>query len=152
LTQSGHWRFRIFALQIDRCTLFRVANSKAAKYQNYPAALPLGFPAYYWSCSHRVKPVVSLPSFAVFSTLVRTGTISDQDITGEQTYVLADGSKGKSVTFTIRSLRVGDKIVENVRGAVAPAKGALLLGQSFLERFKSWSFDNTKHQLVLEVQ
>jgi signal transduction histidine kinase len=29
-----------------------VANSKAVKYQNYPAALPLGFPAYYWSCSH----------------------------------------------------------------------------------------------------
>jgi clan AA aspartic protease (TIGR02281 family) len=94
---------------------------------------------------------VSVPA-DVFSTLVRTGTISDADITGEQTYVLADGSKGKSVTFTIRSLRVGDKVAENVRGSVAPAQGSLLLGQSFLERFKSWSFDNTKHQLVLEPQ
>ena len=86
----------------------------------------------------------------VFSTLVRTGTISEADITGEQTYVLADGSKGKSVTFTIRSLKVGDKLVENVRGSVAPAQGSLLLGQSFLEHFKSWSFNHTKHQLVLE--
>jgi clan AA aspartic protease (TIGR02281 family) len=88
----------------------------------------------------------------VFSTLVRTGTIRDADIVGEQTYVLADGSKTQSVTFTIRSLKVGNKIVENVRGGVAPAKGSLLLGQSFLERFKSWSIDNTKHELLLEPQ
>jgi predicted aspartyl protease len=85
-----------------------------------------------------------LPS-GVFSTLRRTGTISDADVIGEQTDVLANGSKEKSVAFTIRSLRVGDKIVENVRGSVVSAQGSLLLGQSFLERFKSWSFDNTKH-------
>ena len=73
----------------------------------------------------------------VFSTLVRTGTITDADITGEETYVIADGSKAKSVRFTIRSLKVGDKLVENVRGSVTPAQGNLLLGQSFLEHFKS---------------
>jgi clan AA aspartic protease (TIGR02281 family) len=95
--------------------------------------------------------VVTLPS-DVFSTLRRTGTISDADITGEETYDLANGIKTKSITFTIRSLRVGDKIVENVRASVVPDQGGLLLGQSFLERFKSWSFDNTKHQLVLEPQ
>ena len=88
----------------------------------------------------------------VFSTLARTGTIKDLDIIGEETYVLADGSKSQSVTFTIRSLKVGDRIVENVRGSVAPSRGSLLLGQSFLERFKSWSIDNTKHVLLLEVQ
>jgi clan AA aspartic protease (TIGR02281 family) len=85
---------------------------------------------------------VSVPA-DVFSTLARTGTISNSDITGEQTYVLADGSTDKSVTFTIRSLRVGNRVVENVRGSVAPYQGSRLLGQSFLERFKSWSIDNT---------
>lgn len=94
---------------------------------------------------------VSVP-VDVFSTLVRTGTIRQSDIMGEQTYVLADGSKSKSVTFTIRSLRAGDKTVENVRGSVSSAQGILLLGQSFLERFKSWSIDNTTHELVLETQ
>src|SRR5271170_1586846 len=86
---------------------------------------------------------VSVPA-DVFSTLTRTGTIRDTDIVGEQTYVLADGSKSQSITFTIRSLKVGDKIVENVRGSIAAPQGTLLLGQSFLERFKSWSIDNTK--------
>lgn len=94
---------------------------------------------------------VSVPA-DVFSTLRRTGTIRDTDIIGERTYVLADGSQRKSSTFTIRSLKIGNTIVENVRGGVAPAQGSLLLGQSFLERFKSWSFDNTKHVLLLEPQ
>ena len=94
---------------------------------------------------------VSVPA-DVFSTLARTGTIKDSDIIGEETYVLADGSKSQSVTFTIRSLKVGDRVVENVRGSVAPSRGSLLLGQSFLERFKSWSIDNTKHVLLLELQ
>jgi clan AA aspartic protease (TIGR02281 family) len=92
---------------------------------------------------------VSVP-VDVFSTLIRTGTIKDSDIIGEETYVLADGSKSKLITFTIRSLKVGDKVVENVKGSVASSHGILLLGQSFLERFKSWSVDNVKHELLLE--
>jgi clan AA aspartic protease (TIGR02281 family) len=92
---------------------------------------------------------VSVPA-DVFSTLTRTGTIKTADIIGEKTYVLADGSKSQSVTFNIRSLKVGNRLVENVRGSVAPVRGSLLLGQSFLERFKSWSIDNTKHELVLK--
>jgi clan AA aspartic protease (TIGR02281 family) len=92
---------------------------------------------------------VSVPA-DVFSTLMRTGTIQDTDIIGEQTYVLADGSEAKSTTFTIRSLKVGDTVVDNVRGNIASVKGSLLLGQTFLERFKSWSVDNTRHVLLLE--
>ena len=94
---------------------------------------------------------VSVPA-DVFSTLTRTGTIEDSDIIGRQKYVLADGSTSESFTFTIRSLKVGNKIVQNVRASVAPAKGDLLLGQSFLERFKSWSINNANHELVLESQ
>jgi clan AA aspartic protease (TIGR02281 family) len=94
---------------------------------------------------------VSVPA-DVFSTLTRTGTIKTSDIIGEQKYVLADGSTSPSVTFTIRSLKVGDNVIQNVRASVAPARGALLLGQSFLERFKSWSIDNTRHELRLELQ
>jgi clan AA aspartic protease (TIGR02281 family) len=94
---------------------------------------------------------VSVP-LDVFSTLTRTGTVRDTDIIGEQTYVLAGGSKSQSVTFTTRSLKVGDIVVENVKGGVSPAQGSLLLGQSFLENFKSWSIDNTKHVLLLEPQ
>lgn len=86
----------------------------------------------------------------VVATLVRAGTIVQSDFLETKIYVLADGSQVPSQTFRIRSLKVGDRLVENVTGRVASAKSPLLLGQSFLARFKSWSVDNNKHVLVLQ--
>jgi clan AA aspartic protease (TIGR02281 family) len=92
---------------------------------------------------------VSVPADVV-STLIRTRTIGPSDFVGQQTYVLADGSEAPSDTFIIRSLKVGDHVVQNVRASIASPKATLLLGQSFLRHFKSWSIDNAKHALVLE--
>jgi hypothetical protein len=36
-----------------------------------------------------------------------------------------------------------------VAGGIAPVTGSLLLGQSFLSRFKSWSIDNQRRALIL---
>ena len=92
---------------------------------------------------------VTIPA-DVAMTLNRTGTIRPNDFIGSRKYQLADGSVIDSAQFIIRSLKVGDQIVENVRGSIGDAKGSLLLGQSFLEKFKSWSMDNASHELVLE--
>jgi clan AA aspartic protease (TIGR02281 family) len=86
----------------------------------------------------------------VAGTLMRTNTLGRSDFIGTQTYILADGSESPSHTFVIRSLKVGDKHIKNVKGSIAPAAGSLLLGQSFLRHFKSWSIDNMKHELLLE--
>jgi predicted aspartyl protease len=94
---------------------------------------------------------VTIPA-DVYYTLVRTGTIKDSDIIGQRTVVLADGSQSKLPTFTIRALKIGDKIIENVKASVLPLEGQLLLGQSFFTRFKSWSLDNTKHVLLLNSE
>jgi clan AA aspartic protease (TIGR02281 family) len=91
---------------------------------------------------------VSVPADVVL-TLIRTGTLTQADFLGEKTYVLADGSKVPSATFRIRSLRVGNHVLSNVTGSVADTRGSLLLGQSFLNRFRSWSIDNSTHTLVL---
>jgi tetratricopeptide (TPR) repeat protein len=91
---------------------------------------------------------VSVPADIV-STLIRTKTVTDEDFLGEQTYVLADGSKVPSHRFRIRSLKVGNKTVENVVGSIASVNATILLGQSFLSKFKSWSVDNEQHTLIL---
>lgn len=91
---------------------------------------------------------VSIPADVV-STLMRTGTLDRSDFIGSQTYELADGSRVPSVRFRIRMLKVGGTTVRNVVGSIAPAKGSLLLGQSFLSRFKGWSIDNSTHSLIL---
>ncbi len=91
---------------------------------------------------------VSVPADVVM-TLVRTGTIGDDDFLGKQTYQLADGSTVPSQRFIIRSLKVGDRTLENVVGGIVPVTGSLLLGQSFLSRFKSVSIDYKLRALIL---
>jgi clan AA aspartic protease (TIGR02281 family) len=86
----------------------------------------------------------------VFSTLVRAATINQGDIRGSRTYVNAEGESHKQEVFTIRTLKVGNVEVSNVEASVAPSRSPLLLGQSFLKRFKSWSIDNTTQELVLQ--
>ena len=92
---------------------------------------------------------VSIPEDVV-RTLMRSGTIKESDFLGTQTYQLADGTTVETVTFRIRQLRVGSRVLEGVTGSIADVDGPLLLGQSFLNRFKSWSIDNQKQVLILE--
>ena len=91
---------------------------------------------------------VSIPG-DVASILMRTGSLKLTDITGDQAYRLANGSEMIAKTFTLRSLKVGDVVVQNVRATIAPVEGKLLLGQTFLKRFNAWSIDNANHLLLL---
>jgi hypothetical protein len=50
---------------------------------------------------------VGIPADVVL-TLMRSKTISSEDFTGSQTYMLADGSKVPSQQFKIKSLKVGE--------------------------------------------
>jgi predicted aspartyl protease len=86
----------------------------------------------------------------VFSTLIRTGTIQESDLMGTRTYRLANGSTEALPTFKIRSLTLAGTVIEDVSGSVTAVEGSLLLGQSFLTRFKSWSIDNAEEALMLE--
>jgi clan AA aspartic protease (TIGR02281 family) len=92
---------------------------------------------------------VSIPA-DVFSTLVRTNTLTQTDITGFRNYKNADGEVFRSNTFVIRSLKIGNVEVLNVHAKVAPTNAPLLLGQSFLKRFKTWSINNSTQELILE--
>jgi len=85
----------------------------------------------------------------VFSTLIRANTILPGDIVGRQTYRMADGSTREEPRFFVRELRVGDHVLRNVPASVGFAAGELLLGQSFLSQFDSWTLDNRRHVLKL---
>ncbi len=94
--------------------------------------------------------VVSLPPDVV-STLFRSGTISEQDFIGQETYTLADGSKIPSQKFRLKSIMVGHRTIYDVDATLAPnVEASILLGQSFLGRFQSWSIDNDRHVLILK--
>jgi gag-polyprotein putative aspartyl protease len=86
----------------------------------------------------------------VMRKLVESGSVSQADFLGKQTYHLADGSRVANETFRIHSLRVGDREVRDVIGSVTNDADSLLLGQSFLTRFRSWSIDNQRGVLSLK--
>ena len=92
---------------------------------------------------------VVLPADVVL-TLMRTGTLRQADFLGQQNYRLADGTIMPSQTFRLKSLQVGNRMIENVTGSTTSSQGALLLGQSFLSRFGKISFDYGKQILILE--
>ena len=91
---------------------------------------------------------VSIPA-DLFASLRRAGAILDGDLTGSRKFVNADGEATKSMTFILRSLKIGAVEVSHVEASVAPQRAPLLLGQSFLKRFKSWSIDNASQELIL---
>ncbi len=91
---------------------------------------------------------VSIP-VDVFSTLQRTQTITKDDLLRSGEYELADGSTHQQARFRIRSLKVGNFELRDVVASVAPARGSLLLGQSFLSRLQSWAIDNQRHVFVI---
>ena len=91
---------------------------------------------------------VSIPADVVL-TLERAGTIEAHDFIGTRTYVLADGSELPSPRFILRELQIGNHVVRNVTAILAPVKGDLLLGQSFLSKLPKWIIDNKQDALIL---
>ena len=91
---------------------------------------------------------VNIPA-DVFEKLVRSGSVQKADYLGTSEYTLADGSTERGRTFRIKTLKVGNVTVNNVVASVGGDGSSALLGQSFLERFASWSVDNGHHALVL---
>ena len=94
---------------------------------------------------------VNIPA-DVFRQLQRAGAVRQSDMVGVEEYTLADGSSERGRTFRIRSLKVGGIVVTNVLASIGGDGSSALLGQSFLERFRSWSLDNMRHTLVLNGQ
>jgi predicted aspartyl protease len=92
---------------------------------------------------------VQLPAEVVL-TLIRTGTLTEEDFIGASSYVLANGSTLRSPRFNIREMRVGQRVVRDVAASVGAAISSdALLGQSFLSKLPAWTLDNKRHVLIL---
>jgi len=82
--------------------------------------------------------------------MVDQGLLKKTDIIGVTNSVLANGATAPVIVFRIGSLQIGGLVVKNVVGGISPGPGELLLGQTFLNRFRSWSIDNSRQVLILQ--
>ncbi len=92
--------------------------------------------------------LVSIP-YSTAQAWFKSGLIRPGDLRGMGTFRLANGALTVSRIYMLRSVKVGDREERNVLASIYNGYGPLLLGQSFLKRFKSWSIDNHRHALVL---
>lgn len=88
---------------------------------------------------------VSVPP-DMLRAMVNDGLITEADLIDVQTYQTASGEV-EGLRFRM-PVQIGTLTVRNVVGSVSEGS-ALLLGQSFLKKFRFWAIDNAKHQLVL---
>jgi aspartyl protease family protein len=84
-------------------------------------------------------------------TLIRTGTVSNDDFLGTEIYKFGDGSTAKSETFMLKEIQIGNKKVTNVKASISKSiKAPLLLGQSVLNRFGKVTIDYKKGMITFQ--
>lgn len=78
------------------------------------------------------------------------GTLTDADSLGQRRFTLADGSGLQQRIVRLRSIKIGERTMENVMASVSPPRSKALLGQSFLRRLSSWKIDNVRNSIEFE--
>jgi clan AA aspartic protease (TIGR02281 family) len=86
----------------------------------------------------------------VADELMRSGSLAPSDFLGDRPIVVADGRKLVQKTIRLRSVQVGNRIMDNVLAIVGPPHSQALLGQSLLRRLNWWKIDNVRNAIELE--
>jgi len=90
-------------------------------------------------------------SAAEATVLFRQGTLQSEDILDMQFFQDATGTISVGTRVNIKSLKIGNKVLSNVKAIVIDNNQApLLLGQSALEEFGKITIDNTRNLIIFE--
>ncbi|HEY9261882.1 retroviral-like aspartic protease family protein [Chitinophaga sp.] len=91
-----------------------------------------------------------LVSDTMINKLLQLKLVSKSDFLGQQTYNLANGKEILCDVYRINHVQVGKFIVNNLIIGASKETGSFLLGKTFLNKFRRWSLDNQRNQLILE--
>ncbi len=77
--------------------------------------------------------------------MLKNKYLSPLDVVGKQNYLTADGNVSEGTVINLKSVKIGDLELTNVRASVVKSQNApLLLGQSVLGRLGKIEIDNEK--------
>lgn len=83
--------------------------------------------------------------------LYRQGKLADTDIIGTQQYRIADGSITEGTVINLRRIKIGNKILNNVKASIVHnLEAPLLLGQSALSKFGKVSIDYNRKEISFQ--
>ena len=90
-------------------------------------------------------------SSAEASVLYRQGTLLKEDILDVELFQDATGKISEGTKINLRTVKIGNIILENIEATVIDNIDApLLLGQSVFEKFESIEIDNVNNEIILK--
>ena len=83
--------------------------------------------------------------------MFKNNYLSMSDIKGKQYYQTADGGISEGTVITLKEVRIGDAVLHNVDASVVKSqKAPLLLGESVLQKFGTFTVDNINSKLIIK--
>jgi len=84
-------------------------------------------------------------------TLIRTGTVTDNDFLPDQTYMFADGSSAKSKRFLIKKLIIGNQTLTNIEASISKSiEAPMLIGQNAMNKLGTITIDYDNLILIIK--
>jgi hypothetical protein len=80
----------------------------------------------------------------IFRKLQNLGTISHSDIIGRGKSQIANGELVDTLFINLKTLKIGQSVIKNVKAGVGGKASSILLGQSALKRFEPWYIDTKR--------
>ncbi|SOD99664.1 retropepsin-like aspartic protease family protein [Spirosoma fluviale] len=83
--------------------------------------------------------------------MMKQGTITDDDVVGQARFQNANGDISPGAIIRLKSVQIGNRVLENVNAnVVRTAKAPLLLGQSALSQFGKISVDYRRNVVTFD--
>jgi len=83
--------------------------------------------------------------------MLKQGTITEADVVGQSRFQDANGDISSGSVIRLKSVQIGDRILENVNASVVSGtKAPLLLGQSALSKFGKISVDYRRNTVTFD--
>ncbi len=83
--------------------------------------------------------------------MLKNNYLSKSDIKGKQYHQTADGGISEGTVITLKEVRIGDAVLHNVNASVVRSqKAPLLLGESVLQKFGTFTVDNINSKLIIK--
>ncbi len=83
--------------------------------------------------------------------MLKNNYLSKDDIKGKKLYQIADGGISEGTVITLKEVKIGEAILHNVDASVVKSqKAPLLLGESVLLKFGTFTVDNINSKLIIK--
>lgn len=83
--------------------------------------------------------------------MLKNNYLSKDDIKGKKYYQVADGGISEGTVITLKEVKIGDAVLHNVDASVVKSqKAPLLLGESVLQKFGTFTVDNINSKLIIK--